>query len=265
MPKSPEISNQPETNQHPSKIGNIGCFAFLLVVIAATVGPAIKYHYDFDTPNTLSGWAQSIKGIPAEWIVIIDDWIDDRAINEELKKPVSPYFDNKSDLQPVKADINGSPISQELFSSLVKESVKPLDEWAQKVPMLMPIKLDNSQIILIEKTKYDSFPYDKIIIIPNKGTEIIVPVNGAEIFQIEPYMVSDSPMFKGIGVQFFGEDGMRYLLFVNAPEDVRDLMPLDAINNAPTVNFIDLFNNNPNIGKGLPLTSWHIHSNNQQG
>jgi hypothetical protein len=158
---------------------------------------------------------------------------------------VSTKFDNNLDKQTIRAGINATPISREELSALLTDTVKPVETGQfPNISIIMPVELSNDQAVEESTLYYSqtfnpvterveaSLPTGKRFLIPNKGTKIIVPVDGAEIFLRTSYEVKGQSYFDGIMIQFDGPDGTRYSISICSPDDVRQLLPMDIIKEA---------------------------------
>jgi len=214
------------------------------VVFAANAAMAVKYNYDFGTPNTPAGIMKNIKGIPTEWIYTIDQLKQDIEFD---KKTASETFDREKDNQVMQAGVNASPFSLgDLPALLKKNTVEPIEYGSiPNIRIFNPIKLAEDQKIEISniyspetsdpitgRVNREPMVTSKNFLIHNKGTEIIVPVGGAEVFLATPYEVKGKPHFNGVIIQFNGPDETKYSLLIDAPDDIRQLLPMDIIKDA---------------------------------
>ena len=235
----------------------------IAAVVLTNAWMAVQYHSDFATPNTLSGILEDIKGIPSEWMYKIEYWQQDRAYSKELNQPVSPNFDNSNDsVQIVQAGINTATISEEELPALLVDTIPPVvkNEFP-KPTILLPFKLTDGEIIDVVTYWNRAFnPIDshsnaptaagKIFTISKKGTQIIVPVEGAKV-HIGYIMVNNTKYPAGYSIDFNGPDGTEYFLGITT-EDTRLLQPTAIMKNA----FInDEANVSLSVGSPIAFTS----------
>lgn len=167
----------------------------------------------------------------------------DHPWNLGLSEIVPLNFDNGADSQTVtfgKNTIEASQLSGLATAEPVVKGQLP------KVTVLWPLKMANGQTA--EESVYEapranwmtgkpenSMPIGKILKISSEGTEIIVPVEGAEVFKFydAPIERGGSTLgFYGFMIKFSGLDGTQYeLLFENYSPG--GLKALPALNNAP--------------------------------
>lgn len=244
-PKTEPAPVSPEPKKHPTKKRLGLCFrlAGALLAMAGAGAPAIKHHLDFEVPNTPAGIIGDIKSIPFELEYTIARWQQDKTVSEKLNKPVLSTFDNKADGQIIQAGINAVPISEEELPSLLKDTIKPVEKGKFPEPTIfLPMKLKDGEKVDIRtywvKNAYnpinpeskDPIAYGKIFTIAKKGTEIIVPVEGAKV-SLGTTVVQDKRYVSSYGISFYGPDGTKYSLALMTPEDMRLLKPTDLINN----------------------------------
>lgn len=75
-------------------------------------------------------------------------------------------------------------------------------------------------------------------IVANKGTEIIPGIVDSEIASMEVFknkpFITDKEYFGGVTVKVTRRDGTQYSVGYMSPDDVRSLVPLPILDNAPT-------------------------------
>jgi len=175
------------------------------------------------------GWIGNIKTPPQEIIV-------------------SPTYDNNADKQGVQAGINATPVSEQELPALLKDAIKPVEpNKFPKPKILLPFKLTDGETLDIEtyftKSYNDINPEltgeplasGKNFMISKKGTEIIVPVEGASVSVGTDIMQNKSYVTSYV-IIFDGPDGTKYNLVITTPEDVRQISPSDLIKNAVADN-----------------------------
>lgn len=195
-------------------------------------------------------------------------WQNDMIPSIHRTIDVPPSFDNKADEQIIKVGANTVTVSQDQLPNLMKDSIKPVVKGEYPdISLLLPVKLNSNQSVT-ESTYYldvynwmtggnktEHMALGKEFIIPNKGTEIIVPIEDAEIFQLTPRKLNSDlqPFFSGILIRFKGPDKTPYELLITAQ---KSLMPMEILNQAPLIGengfYVAGFNQNPEL-KGLPL------------
>jgi len=237
-----ESPKGPERRKHMNKKALVARVAGALFV-AANAGMGVKHHYDFGVPNTPAGIVSDIKYIPYEWLYTFEQLKINNAISDELNRPISPEFDNRiDDAQLVQAGINTTAISEEEISSLLKDTIGPVIKGEFPKPtILLPFKLTDGEKIDIKTYWTNSFnslhpgsnapiASGKIFTIGQKGTEIIIPVEGAKVY-IGTSIVNNKRYLSGYGIFFNGPDGTEYDLGLTT-EDIRLLQPTDLIEKA---------------------------------
>jgi hypothetical protein len=137
------------------------------------------------------------------------------------------------------ATTNGIPVSQDQLPDILKDS--PGNE------ILFPIKNPGDQKISVEtivggakggggpiipagETEFSTL-WRKILTIPNKGSEIIVPVEGAQVFREKPYQDRNDPSksyFLTAVIRFNNSDGIPYEIKITA-NDIRDFNSPDSL------------------------------------
>jgi len=214
------------------------------VVFFANAGMAVKYHGDFNSPNTPSGWVQDVKGIPTEWAHIFNILQQKKEVDEKLKNPILPNYDNGADNQIMQAGINATPLLNEELTSLLKGAIKPIEPGKYPdVKILLPFKLKNGDKInvvtdwvkgaynQINPESTEPVGYGKKLMVANKGTDIIIPMEGAKI-SIGTVTINGQKYISDYVIIFEGPDGTTYNLVLMPTEDVRNFQPTDLINDA---------------------------------
>jgi hypothetical protein len=168
--------------------------------------------------------------------------------------PVLSYYDSDLKEQIIESGINTEPVSSDELYSLLAESINPLKTGSpcSLKSILLPVIPVEGQKITID-TEYLAIggietPIHKITIIQNKGTEIIVPVEKAELFRINDILTE---CFKGVVLKFSGSQEERYTLYV-VTDHLDKLELTDFSKDAPVETLISIKNNTT---KGLPVTA----------
>ena len=182
--------------------------------------------------------------------------IDTTAINNATAKGDIP-FDQLPSIAEITASsnifnatINGTIVSDEELSNLLDNAIKPVDVQNQTidVSLLFPVINPGNQNITVEniasclKGGDESgegifTDWEKSIIIPDKNSEIIVPVDNAEVFRIAPFEENGKSYFNAVVIRFTGPDKSIYELYVeDTNSNGRSLVsPLPYLQNAPEV------------------------------
>lgn len=182
--------------------------------------------------------------------------IDQAALDHALGKDGTP-LDQLPSSQIITAaktifrpDTNGITVSQEELSTLLQDAVRPPNEKTKTadISLLFPIKGPVNQNILVENIAYCStsgrIGWERTFTIPTKGSEIIVPVDGAEVFRATPRIVDGKSYFTGILIRFTGPDNTEYELVVRPTGGVQSLSfdsILPALQDAPEIGVNGLF------------------------
>lgn len=224
--------------------------------------------------KVVTGVAASAAALAASYqIPAIHEAVDQQFLARiGLKTPevnVPSTFDNDADVQTVKAGVNASPISTEKITSLHqgKEVVKPIIKNEGDFPIvpeitsLFPVKLKDQGLAEIT-TKYgksfnnprtgESMPqflsYKEIKLFNAKDTEItagmlygIGTVKSIMVFR-NPLNSSQEnvpaiiPYLNNITIRFTTEEGPVYdVRMQSSDDDIRQLVPLDIVKNAPVL------------------------------
>lgn len=209
-----------------------------------SIGLGIKHHVEYDVPDTAAGIVEDITTLPQEWELSIRQGVDAISNIGRKEMPVSPTFDNKADKQSIQTGINAFPVSQEELQALIKDTIKPLEkDKFPDVAILLPIKLKDNQRVDMSTNwvnqawnhisqKPDRLAYGKKIIVAQKGTEIIVPVENAQLSISETTVRGrEGKYVDSFVIIFNGPDGTRYNLVFASPQDIRQLQPTETIRN----------------------------------
>lgn len=171
--------------------------------------------------------------------------------------PVTNSFDSGVEKQKIKAGTNTVPVSEDELPTLFEKASK-----TDGVEILFPVKLSPQAIVNYEATN-DQFapivegkPEDLRLIIPQKGTEIIVPVENAQLYLGEPLAISwTESYFTGIRLKWTGKDGKIYVMGLGwGSPDVRAVKLMEISKDAPIVQGGKDYWKNIVNSQGLPLT-----------
>jgi len=173
--------------------------------------------------------------------------VDIPGIRKNIYAP--PSFDNNADKQTVKTGTNTTFVSTTQLPDLMKDSIKPVVKGQFPiVSTILPLELTDGQEINISTLKGlrenwmtkdpgsdPEMALGKIINIPTKGTKIIVPVGGAEVFKFHNVAEKDGTLdFNGFVIRFSGPDQVQYEMRFGTP-NTRDAVSLSALDNAPFI------------------------------
>jgi hypothetical protein len=243
------VESKPTIKPRKNIVTKISLSIIIGAVIFANAWMAVQYHFDFATSNSLSGVLVDVKGIPSQRTYQIAHWQQNRIYSKELNQPVLPNYNNSDDnAQIIQAGENTAPISEEELPSLLGGTILPIVKGEFPKPtILLPFKLTNGEKVEVETYWTDSYnPINpdlsgeplasgKNFIISKKGTEIIVPVEGASI-STGTDIIQNKSYVTDIVIIFNGPDGTKYNLVITTPEDARQLSPSDLIKNAVASN-----------------------------
>lgn len=74
----------------------------------------------------------------------------------------------------------------------------------------------------------------KEFVIEKKGTNLLLPVEGAKVYNfIRKDTLDSQPRFMGVGIKFTGPDGKTYSLTMESQSG--QITPLDALKDAPAI------------------------------
>lgn len=244
VPETNATNRRRETGErHLSKKALVARLAGVLLAAssASSVGFGIKHHVDYNEPLNLQGIERDITSIPGTWVNLEKSILDFIGIGN---KP-SETFDNKTQNAVINPRINGTPIPHDF--SLSEETIGPIEKnTLPRITMIFPAKLADTDNVQISNTTVDQafnpitqkaepLTLSKEIVLQRAGTEIFLPLDKAEVFQIDPMIVDNKPYFSGIVIKFKGSDGVLYEMTITAPDDIRQLQPLENIKDAPTL------------------------------
>lgn len=258
--KSPTTNLNTASNEavkhkkHLSKKAIAGRLAGTLLAIAM-VGTSIKHHADFDVPFTPAGIWSDIKGIPMEIEYTIAKWQQDKVANDKLNQPVPSIFDNTLPSINVEAGINAAPISEAQLISFLSDNKNPIDSGNSlpNATFLFPGRLEDGDKIAISTPhieqgfnplsgKIEPLDVGKDIIFSRSGTIIDaaamlgISTNKYEVFQLKPLIQNEKSYFAGEVIRFKGQNNTVWLLYVRAPDDIRELIPMESMQDAPVLD-----------------------------
>lgn len=132
---------------------------------------------------------------------------------------------------------NTVSVPKEELPSLLKNTVKSSKEGSTIISLLFPAKLGNDErgIFHIGSGGYENSVGGMMLTLPKKGTDIVIPVEEAEVFQTPPWYVEGVPYFSGFVLRFNAPDGTQYEMTIKSQRDVRELIPTDIVKNAPFI------------------------------
>lgn len=182
-----------------------------------------------------------------------------------------PSFDNKADEQVIKAGTNTTFVSTNQLPDLAMGSIKPaIKGQFPDVSVILPVELSDGQDISVSTFKGpganwitkegdSALALGKIINIPTKGTKIIIPVEGAEVFKFHDVAEKDgTPDFNGFVLRFSGPDQVQYEM-IYGTLNTRDTVSLPALDDAPFIGdedgYFSYFEGTTLLSqvKGLPI------------
>jgi hypothetical protein len=197
-------------------------------------GPLNKLGYDLSHPldfikNLQNNPVEPDIIVPSTYTEIIDQTALDHATGDD-GQPIFPSTITAAETV-FQATSNGIIFSISDLSSLLVSAVKPFDEstFTSDVSLLFPIKNPGDQKITVDETAHccggliDNMTeygliidWEKILTIPDQGSEIIMPVN-AEVYRIIPSKPPNGSETYSIDtalICFTGPDGTNYELLI---------------------------------------------------
>lgn len=262
----PEVKKRPEPIQ-PKREALIIRLAGALLALAGTAGPAVHHQINSETQVNLPAVKRDIASIPGFYWNFGKSTVEDiYRLFKTKELAVPPTFDsNKTEIpQYVQLGTNTTSIeNDQQLKQLLRDSIKPFENiQTPNVSILFPVELDGNQPIgVTTHVDYSKNPttgekeasfINKWIDIKQKNSKIIIPVEGAEIFQLPPWVASKSglplksntPHFQGVQIKFPGENGKPYILRIDtwyssyaSEQPVEDVFKLmDIAKNAPIWN-----------------------------
>ena len=298
-PKPPEVKQPPEPPKTPfykrlvevlrKRAVHLGLAAGAIGV--GVGGPALYHQLNYEPEVTLPSVGRDIASVPGFY------WNFGKGIIEDIRGQfnketlVPSTFTEKIDTKTLdhvtgkdgtsldqlpgsfritvseaifQATSNGTPVSQDQLSSILKDSIKPFDKETKTadVAILFPVENPADQKFTIQTIasgakswtvpKDESTPvlegfstsWSKTITIPKAGSYIIIPVDGAKVFRTELKertagdLLGTKEYFITVVSLFKGPDGTLYGLTMDDEEDGRGFSPdsiLPALQDAPQV------------------------------
>ena len=222
-----------------------------------------KYTY-----KTIEPKKKSKAGCIIIALIILGGLIGTYVVYETKINNVNTTFDNKANNQNVLLGTNTESVTANELPSLLENTTKPLEKGSfADETILFPIKVSEGEKIGVQTyfgqgvwnpiaEKSDLLPVGRILTIPKSGTEIIVPQEGVEMFQMFEIVDGES-YFRGIALQYFGQDGTRFVLRIVEPGNFGQSIQLTIAStiDAPKVEPIDIkkYNLVAQKGKGLAV------------
>ena len=163
-----------------------------------------------------------------------------------LTEIVPSTYDNNADQQTVKVGTNTIFVSEDQLPDLMKDSIKPVIKGQfPDVSTLFLAKVTGQQDIEVSTYRSQGVNWitneggvmerGKTLKIPEIGTQIIIPVEGAEVFKFHDFQDGADPSrldSDGIVIKFMGPDQTPYELFCYSTNP-RDIAYLPTLDNAP--------------------------------
>jgi hypothetical protein len=226
----------------------------------------------FDDIRNPLGFIKNLRNDPVEPDVVIPstytEIIDQAALDHATGKDGTP-IDYSSTINPTitasetmfQAKSNGIIVSDSQLASLLESAIKPFDESTHTadVSLLFPVKNPGNQIITVDKIAHcikgsnidgaigDGvfINWETVLTVPNKGTEIIMPVPvDAEVYRIAPTNIDGKtyPINTAL-ICFTGPDGANYELLIcgkgtnekDLPFSIDSLFP--SLADAPEIDY----------------------------
>lgn len=127
--------------------------------------------------------------------------IEDNTASQKPEDENLQKIDESQNTYVVETNIGTAPASEQNLPNLLSNSIEP---FGGKIKVLFPIKLSpNQKITVTEETvgvynasteKVDTKPWGKTFIIQEVGTEIICPIENAEIFRVDMVDIPGGPV-----------------------------------------------------------------------
>lgn len=242
-----------------------------LALAAVAGGLGYQHHVENQESFSVPGITRDAAGIPSTAGQDINTLLRGLGINARIGKPaVSETFDNTRESQTIEAGVNTISVTQDELPALMRGSIKPVVKGQRPyVSIPLPIELNNGQEVKVS-TNYinganwmkggqvERLVRGKEIIVAKKGTRLFIPIENAQVFQIEYQNLKNQQSYlPGAVVRFKGPDDTPYEISIHARNDVEVLRPTDAFSNAPVMKgmqgiYLAGANLNPEM-KGLML------------
>lgn len=246
VPSLPGLKRRREGQGLSDRLRNTIIVGGSLVVL----GGAAAYVASQDIPGQIAEWFTSEAPTPTAFDSSVNKSSVENGINavtvlktDLLKEYVEQSAQNKDSKNPTA-----------IFPVIFTAPGQRVDYEYQK-PFIAGTDSQTGQPVTIEKpgTIHAKF---------NKGEEIPVPVENAEIFQFPPRIIDGKQYFVGVWMKF-QQNGETFAFGISA-DDVRTFIPIGEVVNAPLVPVNEggtlLFSNAKN-GLKLPFTTPVIRVN----
>ncbi len=181
----------------------------------------------------------------------------------EDQKPKSE-IDQTKETYTVEANVGTAPVSENNLPILLYNSIEP---FGGKIKMLFPIKLSpNQKITVTEETvgvynpstgKVDTKPWGKMFTIQEVGTEIICPIENAEIFRVD---IPSNPIKESaLYMRYIDPEGTTYIFAFKGTIVDGLTVPFNEISeSAPSATPVDFNPSFPELFNkkgGLPVSA----------
>lgn len=163
-----------------------------------------------------------------------------RLFQGKTSSPEASVFDPQADKQTVKAGVNTIAVSEtELKKAYEAQSAQNRDG---RPTVVFPLKFtaDGQRVDYEYQKPLSPFTDGTVIEFPgtiktnlDKGMEIVVPAENAEVFQFQPQIIDGKQYFVGLWIKF-QQNGETYAFGVSGA-DVRTFIPIGEVVNAPLV------------------------------
>lgn len=277
----PTRQRKPQETKGRRILRNIG-FSVLGVVAIAEIAGALYVEYDDPKPTSVHTildedlqWPLDLafsklrpaKPEPISHPISIsspDDGNTNTAIESPAKKPetISSAFDPKADKGTIGIGDNLIPAMPDVIREAYREQ---LEKNTKGPTVVFPVKFTAPrQTIDYEYQKPFSPGKDSLTgepvtferpgsikVLLNKGQEIIIPAENAQIFQLKPSTIDDQKYFAGFFIKW-EQDGEIYTLNI-VGVDARTLKPLGDAVNAPVVTDLKQAENGLKLPFGTPV------------
>lgn len=147
------------------------------------------------------------------------------------KTPAIPEsYNPNAEYGIAKGGWNTVSVSEDKLSSLLRNAVKSSPDGSTIFYLLLPAKLGSG-----ERAIYHIGSGGTTLTLPEKGTEIVLPVVEAEVFRRPLWYVEGVPYFNGFFVRFNAPDGTPFEMTIYSQRDARELVLADIVENAPII------------------------------
>ena len=194
------------------------------------------------------------NGLPASVSTVAEDVaLPYHLIESKFEKPptIPATFDSKADKTVIGVGVNMEPATSEDLAKITDNIAPSEDPAISRLPQisfLCPFLLKDGDWIKMTRTyrtswgssiSGDRFSLGIDYVVPNKGTEIIPGIIdpkavSIEVFKLPSDILNGKAYFGGVIIIVTRQDGFRYTENFKSDEDVRGLVPLPILDNAPT-------------------------------